>query len=543
MVPDVSGSPASSWVTAYRRTLIALLVAGLALYHVVAIVDLGLGRVDGRVYPLVDDDIMITMRYGRSLARGDGLVYNAGERVEGFTNPLLTFVTAGLHLLPIPERLIPGVLMVMNIAISLGILMLLLRFWGDSPGGQAAGVLAGLFYLLLPSHMWHAHAGYEVYMQMAILLYALWRIDRLRPIDALILGLLPLTHQTGLVMWSVLVVACVLISRPLPRALWLALLAVLPFAAYELFRIAYYGEILPNTYYLKVGGGTLRGGFVYMARWGLSIVPVALLAIYAVIHRFSVKRWLMAVLVVVHTASVVAVGGDILPQFRFLLPCSVLLAALAGAGAVEWLWPDAQAERTRGGAWRLRAALFAALLVLAVATPAYMARRDAGQFESQRRWNMRHVATGLALNENTPADAVVALFGLGFTGYYADRITIDMLGKADHHIARLAPQPGRHLAHNKSDVDYVVSRQPSYLELNLSQARFDDLEWLRRWQREDRYGYTYDLALNPQFRERYNVGLKDVRGRRVPFAVRNDIQPRAWRVPDAFYDNLESWEQ
>ena len=33
----------------------------------------------------VVDDAFIALRYARNLARGAGLVYNAGERVEGYT--------------------------------------------------------------------------------------------------------------------------------------------------------------------------------------------------------------------------------------------------------------------------------------------------------------------------------------------------------------------------------------------------------------------------------------------------------------------------
>ena len=45
------------------------------------------------------DDAYISFRYARNLVDGLGLVYNAGERVEGFTNPLWTlWVACGLAL-------------------------------------------------------------------------------------------------------------------------------------------------------------------------------------------------------------------------------------------------------------------------------------------------------------------------------------------------------------------------------------------------------------------------------------------------------------
>ena len=44
----------------------------------------------GERYWWLTDDAMISMRYARNLANGIGLVWNPGERIEGFTNFLWT---------------------------------------------------------------------------------------------------------------------------------------------------------------------------------------------------------------------------------------------------------------------------------------------------------------------------------------------------------------------------------------------------------------------------------------------------------------------
>lgn len=43
------------------------------------------------------DDAYITLRFSRNLAEGTGLVFNAGERVEGYTNFLWTWFLALPH--------------------------------------------------------------------------------------------------------------------------------------------------------------------------------------------------------------------------------------------------------------------------------------------------------------------------------------------------------------------------------------------------------------------------------------------------------------
>jgi len=45
--------------------------------------------------PYLLDDAFISFRYARNLVEGHGLVYNPGERVEGYTNLLWTLFAAG----------------------------------------------------------------------------------------------------------------------------------------------------------------------------------------------------------------------------------------------------------------------------------------------------------------------------------------------------------------------------------------------------------------------------------------------------------------
>ena len=50
--------------------------------------------IDGVQRYCLFDDAMISMRYGRNLIEGNGLVWNPGERVEGITNLLMTLYMA-----------------------------------------------------------------------------------------------------------------------------------------------------------------------------------------------------------------------------------------------------------------------------------------------------------------------------------------------------------------------------------------------------------------------------------------------------------------
>src|SRR5215217_3734608 len=48
--------------------------------------------IDGRRYFCLFDDAMISMRYAWNFSHGFGLVWNPGEYVEGYTNPLMTLL-------------------------------------------------------------------------------------------------------------------------------------------------------------------------------------------------------------------------------------------------------------------------------------------------------------------------------------------------------------------------------------------------------------------------------------------------------------------
>src|SRR5689334_10099421 len=75
-----------------------------------------------RAAPLTIDDAYITFRYARNLVRGLGLVYNPGERIEGYTNFLWTIlVAAGLKLHVAPEvttKLLGGAAALGSLAIT-----------------------------------------------------------------------------------------------------------------------------------------------------------------------------------------------------------------------------------------------------------------------------------------------------------------------------------------------------------------------------------------------------------------------------------------
>jgi arabinofuranosyltransferase len=113
----------------------------LAILSLVAI------GVDSAVGPRAIDDAYITLRYARSIAEGQGFVYNPGQHVLGTTTPLFALLIAALHLLTHADYVV--------IAFALAVLghaatAALLGELGMRCGYRQAGWVAALLFALAP---------------------------------------------------------------------------------------------------------------------------------------------------------------------------------------------------------------------------------------------------------------------------------------------------------------------------------------------------------------------------------------------------------
>jgi hypothetical protein len=507
-----------------RVVILALLVVA----HVWSVGTYGRAHIGPDHHFLADDDVMISLRYARNLASGAGPVYNPDERIEGFTNPLLVGYGALLHAARVPSRWMALVLDVTNLGFSLTIAAILLSL-GVGKAGRSAGLVSGALYVMLPQHVFYAHAGYEVYAQALLALVVATKFDRAGWLPYGALALLPLTHATSATLYTVGAAAILAFGAgPVARRFAGVGIAAVPVVLYQTFRVWYYGEWVPNTYYLKVGGGSILGGAAYLRGWCVSVAPGLLLACLAIASAAlavvrgqgepphtrgsslggAPRAFVAGAMALAHAVAVVLLGGDYFPMWRFLLPCAPLVLVLASPGA-----------EVAGRSWRRRvrlpgAWLVAGLLGAAAALWGVHAWRYASDFADIRRWNVRHVEMGLALQKGAPPDSVVALLGIGHAGYYGGHTVIDMLGKVDPRIARVAPNPRRRLAHNKSDFPYVLARRPDYIELNIAGDQLADIAGLTALAADSPHGHQAELALHPSFRRDYAGNpVFDTRGR------------------------------
>jgi len=413
----------------------------------------------------VSDDAFIAFRYARNLARGLGLVFNPGERVEGYSDFLLVVVLAGFQ--------------------RLGADLLIVGRWLSALGGLACVVLTGaLARRLLPEAPLAAAgaalvvganpyvaawggAGLEQTTFAALVLAATLVVAgrpatarRFALASALAL-LSALTRPEGVAVYAVLGLCALASSQGSLRA---RLAALAPGAAlfgvvgalYFAWRVWYFGDWLPNTFYAKsaftarhaVRGLEYLGAFA-ANRFVWLEAPLAAVGAVALCRR---RQLVVPALLAALLAIVIGEGGDGLPMYRFLVPALPPLAVLAAAGAAELL------GRTLSLA---PLALVGALSFFPARDVQYLLMVDQRDYEIPR-WS----AAGQSLGRALAPDALVAAVPIGALGWYSDLPILDMVGLTDRTIAHAPVPTGSGWAgHEKHDGAYVVSRRPDAILL------------------------------------------------------------------------------
>jgi len=329
------------------------------------------------------DDAYISYRYALNLAHGEGLVFNPGERVEGYSNLLWTLILgAGAWLGVPPHRFGPalGVLAYLALA-AIGWLAIWIGLRGWTIGRR--WLASALLLSLVTSRGVAASAGsgLETFFYAALSLGALvtWAFaDRrprlLAPLTGILLAAAALTRPEGVIPAAALTVIELLgpsagtnIGARLRCAVRLAWLPALAFLLQSALRLAYYGSLLPNPVYAKgMTGSHLDAGLLYLRSFAASypIVLVFAAAAGALLvggrgsraeraERPRPERSLAAgaLLIAALEAALIAwVGGDFM-EYRLALHFFPLLV-VAGSVATATLLSSPSAPSSRAASRR-----------------------------------------------------------------------------------------------------------------------------------------------------------------------------------------------
>jgi hypothetical protein len=349
--------------------LLAIAVAALTLLHLVY------------YGPRVVDDLFISLRYGENLIHGRGLVYNVGERVEGFSSPSWALLQSiGLALR------IEGVLWTKLLGLgSLALLHVgLFRFCRDVFQLKTFAVWLPNFFLALNSYViaWST-LGLETPLFVALIVWSFVLLGA--PHDhrraAAVLVVLAATRPEGLA-WALVALASAVASEPLKgmraRVVELRRVAI-PFAlsviALLLLRRLYYGSWVPHTYYAKAANtpfelAHLRGLTTNVRGAETALTAGGVIAIAISTHE-NRKRIAGLAIAAMTAFFVCSVEVDWMPSFRHFLPM-IVVAPVGFAWLVE-----TSRERT-SVVFRMAAAVAIAIALLGIVTIARTDLRSLG---------------------------------------------------------------------------------------------------------------------------------------------------------------------
>jgi arabinofuranosyltransferase len=410
--------------------------------------------IDGTRYFWLDDDQMISMRYAYNLVDGTGLVWNAHERVEGYSNFLWTIVMAGAHLLPVPTAkmavVIKGLELVLACLVLYASLRVVRRLWPQH-ALRISWWLLPILALSIDLTMW-ASLGFETTLLSALFLLALGSLlerPALRSGAVLLMALLPIVRADAIIWWSVLALVAMMGATRHKRTVGLLCLSLLPALGHLAFRWHYYGDLVPNTYYLRVDGVDQRlwRGVVYAGRFA-SHYCLALLACAWLLRRSGGAARRIALGLSLPFSYAVWVGGDMFAYSRYFAPALPLV--LGGAIAAMHLQSRPWLRK-----WGCPAIALTLLLQVGVVTPLRL--RMLSGFNGEP---YKGVVAGVLIGRHTPPEASIAAISVGCVGYFGQRITIDLLGKTDKAVAKLPAIPGQSLGLNKFDFNFSFAKHP-----------------------------------------------------------------------------------
>ncbi len=478
----------------FKSSIVLLLAILFVVYGLGVVWRQSFIAIDGRRYFSFADDSLISLRYGWNLARGNGLVWNPGERVEGISNTLWALQSGGFSLF-LDKRFLP---LAMQLAAVFWLLVTAWcfrrlaetlipdeygRFWSIAVG--AAAFLLPLSYS--PLVFWSLR-GMETSLQAALIAGAVLmfvsargrpacfgsilfglacavRPDCIVPAGIVfgfrLLGALRKTHE-----WKHLL---------LEISLFIAIVAALP-----AFRMLYYGSYLPNTYLLKIEGMSMiervrLNGLGYIKPFVRMSLPLIGAVALSLSIRPTVKKLMLAALPASMLVYTVCAGGDAFGNWRFLAPYVpfAFLVVFMDMPRLDRLLRIRLPDRGAGRMCRRGAVVLAVVLFFTMARPPLYA----GYFQSlstPRGEDVANINTAIRLNEILKPSASVGVFYAGSIPFYTDFYAVDFLGKNDRHIASLRPDTSGAVSwlgltsapgHNKYDLEYSILRlRPTWVQ-------------------------------------------------------------------------------
>ena len=429
------------------------------------------------------DDLYITFTYARHFAEGHGFsVWNIGEPpVEGSTSTTWMVFLAGGILLGVPPFWSSFLLSTLSFGVLVALFFVAARRQAQVPEMRYLGLppsvwrTAGWLVLTYVPMAWYAASGMESTF-FAMLLGAMLLSPALMAmgptliiLQCILAAMLVLTRPEGLLL-APLLSGYLWWSTPNRRSVHLAPLAVAlaTAALLTVFRLKYFGDPFPNTYYAKAQGDLLHHlywGWRNLSRFLAYTAPAWAILLWGLSTALR-RRWLtplevfLSGVVLVYFAYTMKSGGDpesAFPLWRHFVHIGPLWLMLA-ACAIERL---GQARGTRTQWLLLFVVLTQATLSVKYVKSELIGWPNYAQTDSDTEFftYIRKVAD---------SRSVVAAGYAGHWGWLFPGKMIDIWGLNNRHIAHHGQYQRFGELDSRSDMAWVVEQRPDLINLEMS---------------------------------------------------------------------------
>jgi arabinofuranosyltransferase len=448
---------------------------------------------DGRLYFNLFDDAMISMRYAWNLAHGNGLVWNAGEYVEGYTNLLMTLLMTAASFF-LEKRYAVLFIQLTGILFMLGTAFFTLKIFEivtPVKSSRAGGyILFAAILLYYPLNYW-ALLGMETGLLAMLLsagvLCSFLYLEKLETkylwLMTVCFGLAYLTRNDSLLFAALTFLHLTSTLKVGRKTIFLFFASGLTYGLFPigqtLFRYLYYGQVVPNTYTLKLVGMALderlHNGWGFVQPFLKETGWILIIAVLGLFLKPSRQKFYLFGVFLISITYQIYVGGDPWTYWRIMAPTMpfIFLLFISSLEEIANRIPTKFHQTT----------YYIPLIVL-VAIGLY--QTDSRFFKEMSLQELpfdveashKHMETAIAINELTKETATIGVFWAGTLPYHTNRTAIDFLGKSDVYIANLPPDTSGTIAwegmnsvpgHNKYDLTYSIQGLlPTYV---------DDLKW------------------------------------------------------------------
>jgi arabinofuranosyltransferase len=423
------------------------------------------------------DDAFISFRYAKNFVNGFGLVYNIGEKVEGYTNFLWVLISSGLISLNIEPLLGTRIISIIS-ALFIFFLTYLISVRIFHIDGFYNFIAIILLELNIGFIAW-TFSGMEttfftLVVTSGVYLFLLY-LEKLNikyyTLSSLIFIIGILIRPDGILFFSfslIFIIWYLIRSKTLKKNVFYALiipgiLFLIIIIPYYIWRYKYYGFIFPNSYYAKTGGNYyqyIRGMF-----YTLRFVKEALISGFLltfIVYLFykkisSIKYQYLIMIVTIYLIFIVAVGGDGLGVQRFFVPIMPIIFIFIQNG-IYLLTKDYKFSKIIRYSVIFLIFFSSFSILLDNKYPISAINSDKSNFS-------KCILVGKWLKQNALPNESIAVYPAGIIPYISDLYTIDRYGLNDIYIAHKEIEGmGTFTAgHEKADDEYVFRKKPTYV--------------------------------------------------------------------------------